>query len=90
MTLPAALFTGNRQPTVQRQQITPPQQPVKVVPPRHNEAAPVAAVNQSSAVARSSAKPSAGNGFTIPADRDHRRHGRGTPVRSRWLGSPRR
>ena len=66
VTLPAALFTGNKKPTVQRQQIAPPQQPVKVVPPRQNEAAPVAAVNQSSAVARSSAKPSAGNGFTIP------------------------
>ena len=59
-------FTGNKKPTVQRQQIAPPQLPVKVVPPRQNEAAPVAAVNQSSAVARGSAKPSAGNGFTIP------------------------
>ena len=66
VTLPATLFTGNKKPTVQRQLIAPPQQPVKVVPPRQNETAPVAAVNQSSAVARSSAKPSAGNGFTIP------------------------
>ena len=66
VTLPAALFTGNKKPTVQRQQIAPPQQPVKVVPPRQSEAAPVAAVNQSSAVARSSAKPSVGSGFTIP------------------------
>ena len=66
VTLPAALFTGNKKPTVQQQQITSPRQPVKVVPPRLNQAAPAAAVNQSSAVARSSATPSLGNGFTIP------------------------
>ena len=66
VTLPAALFTGHNKTTVQQQQIRSAQQPVKVVPPRRNQAAPVAAVNASSAVARGSAKPSAAGGFTIP------------------------
>jgi hypothetical protein len=67
VTLPSKDFTGDKSPTLQRQQITPPQEPVRVVPPRQNQVAPVAAANESSAVARSSAKPSAGSGFAIPA-----------------------
>jgi hypothetical protein len=68
VTLQAKYFTGNQAPTLQQQLITPPQQPVKVVPPRHNQAAPVAATNESNAVARNSAKPSnSGGGFAIPA-----------------------
>lgn len=68
VTLPAKDFTGTKAPTVQQQLITPPQQPVKVVPPRHNQAAPVAAANESNAVARNSAKSSSANeGFGIPA-----------------------
>ncbi len=66
VTLPYALFTGNKSPTMQQQQITPPQLPVKVVPPRQNEAAPVAAANQSSAVARGRPTPSAGRGSPSP------------------------
>jgi len=67
VTLPAADFTGNKAPTLQQQLIKPPQQPVKVVPPRQNQAAPVAAANESNAVARSSDRPSSGSGFAIPA-----------------------
>jgi hypothetical protein len=67
VTLPARYFTGSKLPTQQRQQVTPPQQPVKVVPPRQNQAAPVTAANESNAVARRSATPSAGGGFAIPA-----------------------
>jgi Transglutaminase-like superfamily len=67
VTLPAKDFTGDKAPTLQQQQVTPPQQPVKVVPPRRNQAAPVAAANESNAVARSSARPSSGPGFAIPA-----------------------
>ena len=68
VTLPASDFTGDKAPTLEQQLIAPPQQPVKVVPPRHNQAGPVAAVNESNAVARSSATPpSADSGFTVPA-----------------------
>jgi hypothetical protein len=67
VTLPARDFTGDKAPTLQRQQITPPQEPVKVVPPRRNQAAPVAAANESHAVARSSEKPSSGSAFAIPS-----------------------
>jgi Transglutaminase-like superfamily len=68
VTLPAKDFTGTKAPTLEQQSITPPQQPVKVVPPRHNQAAPVAATNESNAVARSSARPSSSSGgFAIPA-----------------------
>jgi hypothetical protein len=68
VTLPASDFTGNKAPTLEQQLITPPQQPVKVVPPRRNQAAPVAAANESNAVARGSATPPpSGWGFTVPA-----------------------
>jgi hypothetical protein len=67
VTLPARDFTGTQSPSVQRQQVAPPQVPVKVVPPRHNQEAPVASANQGNAVSRSVAKPSAGRGFAIPA-----------------------
>ena len=67
VTLPAADFTGNKAPTLQQELITPPQQPVRVVPPRPDQAAPVAAANESSAAARSSARPSSAGAFAIPA-----------------------
>jgi hypothetical protein len=67
VTLPAKDFTGDKPPTLQKQQITPPQQPVKVIPPRQDQSAPAAAANDSSAAARDSSKPSSGIGFAIPA-----------------------
>ena len=68
VTLPAADFTGSKAPTLQQELITPPQQPVKVVPPRPDQAAPVAAANESNAVARTSDRPSSSaGGFAIPA-----------------------
>ena len=66
VTLPAAMFTGSQRPTLQQRSVTPPAAPVKVVPPRRDDAAPVAAANQSSAVSRS-APGRTGHGFAIPA-----------------------
>ena len=47
VTLPASQFTGTKRPHSQQQKVTPPPQPVKVVPPRRSDAAPVAAANAS-------------------------------------------
>ena len=67
VTLPAALFTGTRNPIPQPRQVTPPQS-VRVIPPRQNPAAPVPAPNSSSAVSRTPPKPPARPaGFVIPA-----------------------
>lgn len=66
VTLPASAFTSAVRPTLQQRTVIPPAAPVKVVPPRRNGAAPVAAANQSSAVSRSTQAP-AGQGFAIPA-----------------------
>jgi Transglutaminase-like superfamily len=66
VTLPAADFTATNHPTVQQQQVTQSQNPVKVVPPRHNQAAPLTAANQSKSVSRSAATRSSSSWFTIP------------------------
>ncbi len=58
VTLPASQFTGTKSPELQTQKVTPPPQPVKVVPPRRSDAAPVAAANSSSAVSRTAPPPS--------------------------------
>jgi hypothetical protein len=67
VTLPASAFTGTRHPQLRVQKVTPPARPVKVVPPRRSDAAPVAAANSSSAVARTSKAPPAARGLVIPA-----------------------
>jgi hypothetical protein len=66
VTLPASAFTGTKHPELKQQLVKPPAQPVKVVPPRRADSAPVAAANASSAVARTAAAPS-GPGLGIPA-----------------------
>jgi len=67
VTLPAALFTGTRNPALQQRQVTPPQS-VRVIPPRQNPAAPAPAPDSSSAVSRTPPKPAARpSGFVIPA-----------------------
>jgi hypothetical protein len=67
VTLPAALFTGTKNPILQPRQVTPPQL-VRVIPPRQNPAAPVPAPNSSSSVSRTPPKPPARPaGFAIPA-----------------------
>jgi Transglutaminase-like superfamily len=66
VTLPAALFTGTLSPTLEQQQVTPPE-PVKVVPPRQNPAAPVPAADANSGASQTTPKRSAGPGFAIPA-----------------------
>jgi hypothetical protein len=57
VTLPASAFTGTRHPQLRVQKVTPPAKPVTVVPPRRNDAAPVATANSSSAVARTTQAP---------------------------------
>ena len=66
VTLPASQFTGTKSPQLQTQKVTPPPQPVKVVPPRRSDADPVALANSSSTVSRTAPPPS-GSGFAIPA-----------------------
>jgi hypothetical protein len=66
VTLPASAFTGSKHPQLREQKVTPPAQPVKVVPPRRSDAAPVAAANSSSAVERTSKAPPA-PGAGVPA-----------------------
>jgi hypothetical protein len=69
VTLPASDFTSPTPAAVEKQLVTTPQDPVRVIPPRQNQAAPVAAANESSAAARGSSRPraSSGSGFVIPA-----------------------
>jgi hypothetical protein len=65
---PASDFTGTGNPAPQQRQSAAPPQPVKVVPPGQNAAAPVPAGNSSNASSRTSAKPAAKpGGFVIPA-----------------------
>jgi hypothetical protein len=67
VTLPAALFTGTKSPAPQQQQVIPPQ-PVRIVPPRQNAAAPVPTTNASSALSRTAPNsPARPGGFVIPA-----------------------
>jgi hypothetical protein len=66
-TLPASQFTGTKSPQLQQQKVTPPPQPVKVVPPRRGDSAPVAAANAGSAVSRTAATPQTVSGFALPA-----------------------
>jgi hypothetical protein len=68
VTLPASQFTGTENPTLLERQVAPPPQPVRVIPPRQNAAAPVPAGSTSSAVSRTSANQAARPaGFEIPA-----------------------
>jgi len=67
VTLPYTAFTPTKNPIIKQQIENTPPVPVKVVPPRHNEAAPVAAANSSSAVARTAPAPVTRRGFVIPA-----------------------
>ena len=67
VTLPYTAFTPTKSPIIKQQTENAPPQPVKVVPPRHNESAPVAAANSGNAVARTASAPATGPGFVIPA-----------------------
>ena len=68
VTMPASDFTGTGNPAPQQRQLASPPQPVKVVPPGQNAAAPVPAGNSSNAQSRTSPKPAAKpGGFAIPA-----------------------
>ena len=67
VTLPYNAFTPTKSPVIKQQTENTPPVPVKVVPPRHNQAAPVAAANSSSTVARTASAPATGPGFVIPA-----------------------
>src|SRR5580693_9082980 len=65
-TLPASEFTGTKSPELQQQKISPPPEPVQVVPPRRSDALPVAVANSGNSVSRTAAAPP-GGGFAIPA-----------------------
>ena len=65
-TLPASQFTGTKSPQLQQQKISPPPQPVQVVPPRRSDALPVAVANASGSVSRTATAPP-GGGFALPA-----------------------
>jgi hypothetical protein len=67
VTLPYTAFTPTKSPIIKQQIENTPPVPVKVVPPRHNQAAPVAAANSSNAVARTASAPVTRRGFVIPA-----------------------
>jgi len=66
VTLVASQFTGTQRPTLQQRTVTPPAQPVKVVPPQRNPVAPFGAADQSSAVSRST-PGQATHGAAVPA-----------------------
>jgi hypothetical protein len=65
-TLPASEFTGTKSPELQQQKISPPPEPVQVVPPRRSDALPVAVANSSGSVSRTATAPP-GGGFALPA-----------------------
>ena len=67
VTLPYSAFTPTKSPIIKQQTENTPPVPAKVVPPRHNQSAPVAAANAGSAVARTAAVPATRLGFIIPA-----------------------
>jgi Transglutaminase-like superfamily len=67
VTLSYGAFTPTKSPIIKLQTENTPPVPVKVVPPRHNQSAPVAAANSSSAVARTASAPVTKPGFIIPA-----------------------
>lgn len=67
VTLPYTAFTPTKSPIIKQQTENAPPVPVKVVPPRHNQSAPVAAANSSNAVARTASAPVTRPGFVIPA-----------------------
>jgi len=67
VTLPYSAFTPTKSPVIKQQTVNTPPLPVKVVPGRHNQSAPVAAANSSSAVARTASAPVTRRGFVIPA-----------------------
>jgi len=67
VTLPYSAFTPTKSPIIKQQTVNTPPLPVKVVPGRHNQSAPVAAANSSSAVARTPSAPATRRGFVIPA-----------------------
>jgi Transglutaminase-like superfamily len=66
VTLPYSAFTPTKSPIIKQQTENTPPMPVKVVPPRHNQSAPVAAANSSSTVARTASAPAVRSGFVIP------------------------
>jgi Transglutaminase-like superfamily len=67
VTLPYSAFTPTKSPVIKQQTENTPPVPVRVVPPRHNQSAPVAAANSSTAVARTASTPATRKGFAIPA-----------------------
>jgi hypothetical protein len=67
VTLLYSKFTPTKRPIIRQQTENVPPEPVKVVPPRHNQSAPVAAANSSNAVARTASAPATRRGFVIPA-----------------------
>lgn len=67
VTLPYTAFTPTKSPIIKQQTVKAPPEPVKVVPPRHNQSAPVAAANSSSAVDRTASAPASRPEFVIPA-----------------------
>jgi hypothetical protein len=66
VTLVHSAFTPTKSPIIKQQTANTPPVPVKVVPPRHNQSAPVAAANSSSAVVKTASAPTR-PGFIIPA-----------------------
>ena len=67
VTLPYTAFTPTKSPIIKQQTENTPPEPVRVVPPRHNQSAPIAAANSSTAVARTASTPVTRRGFAIPA-----------------------
>jgi Transglutaminase-like superfamily/TgpA N-terminal domain len=67
VTLPYTAFTPTKSPIIKQQTENAPPEPVKVVPPRHNQSAPVTDANSSNAVARTAPAPANRTGFVIPA-----------------------
>ena len=67
VTLPYSAFTPTKSPIIKQQTENTPPVPAKVVPPRHNQSAPVAAANSGNVVARTASAPATSPGFIIPA-----------------------
>jgi hypothetical protein len=67
VTLPYTAFTPTKSPIIKQQTENAPPEPVKVVPPRRSQSAPVAAANSSGAVDRTASASVTRQGFAIPA-----------------------
>ena len=67
VTLPYSAFTPTKSPIIKQETENTPPVPAKVVPPRHNQSAPVVAANSGNVVARTASAPVTSSGFIIPA-----------------------